>query len=413
VEYRASARSPPQRVPGSVSILILTLPWVLLFGFLTLVVRLPRPLPMARWTGAPPRVSVIVPARNEAGNVERVLRSLAASEWPDLEIILVDDRSEDATAEIARGVARELHHPTLRIQVVEGQELPEGWLGKPWACMQGAQAATGEVLLFTDADTRHGPDLLGRAVTELRASGAGALTLAGRQLMESFWEAAVQPQIFTSMLLRYWNQRDRHPPERWRDAIANGQFIMFERETYTAIGGHEAVRGEVVEDLKMAQQLVRSGHALEIRMAEDAFATRMYESLGDIVRGWSKNVVLGGIATIPPGWLRRITPPFMVFGGAVLWLLPVVVLGWMLVAGATGVLLGWSLAVVGMTALFWSVASARMGVSPLYGLAYPLGAAVTTYIFLRAWLRGGQVEWKGRRYQVRGLNGEGEPGGLD
>jgi len=421
--------------------ILLTLPWVAVMGFLALVVRLPRPLPGvgAGWEGgssagsAPPRVSIVVPARNEAENVERVLRSLADSDWPDLEIVLVDDRSEDETARIARRVAAELGGaraaaadgvgagpdpdpgsplgPILR--VLDGAPLPEGWLGKPWACMQGAREATGELILFTDADTRHAPELLGRAVIERRASGADALTLAGRQLMESFWERVVQPQIFTAMLLRYWDQRDPLPRARWRSAIANGQYILFRREAYEAIGGHEAVRGEVVEDLKLAQHLVRSGHLLAIRRAEDAFSTRMYTSLGEIVRGWSKNVILGGLATIPPGWLRRVAPLFMVFGGAFIWLLPATVLGVGALTGAPAAVLLWSGIVVGLTVLFWGAVSARMAISPAHGLVYPLGAAVTSYIFLRAWIRGGRVEWKGRRYRVRGASVAGEPGGLD
>jgi len=381
-------------------------------GFLVFGVRLPRRLP----TDPPPpprgwrRVSVVVPARNEERNIERVLCSLAASDYPDLEILVVDDRSDDATASVARRVAGELS-ADARIEIVDGAELRDGWLGKPWACHQGAERATGDYLLFTDADTRHGADLLRRVVGELEQAGAESMSLAGRQLMESFWERLVQPQIFISMLFRYSNMRDPHPPERYRDAIANGQFILFRRETYEAVGGHGAVRGEVVEDMKMAQELVRRGHSLEIRMAEDAFATRMYSSLRELVRGWSKNVVLGAMATIPPGPLRRAAPAGIFLGTAILWIVPPVLLavGFLDVGGAS---VSWSGFVVGLSVLFWSLVSFRMGVNPLYGVAYPVGAAVGAWIYLRAWLRGGNVEWKGRTYRVRGVRDEGEPGGL-
>jgi len=395
-------------------IAIATLPWVLVLGFLVLGVRLPRRLPatVAEPAGGWRRVSVVIPARNEERNIERVVRMLAANAYPDLEIIVVDDRSEDRTADVVRGVAGELAGSSgVTLRLVEGDALPDGWLGKPWACQQGGRVATGDYILFTDADTRHAPDLTRRVVAELERSDADALSLAGRQLMESFWERVVQPQIFTSLLFRYTNNRDPHPPEKWRDAIANGQYIFFRRDTYQAIGGHEPVRGEVVEDMKMAQHLVKNGYALEIRMAEDSFATRMYESLGELVRGWSKNVILGGMATIPPGLLRRLAPAGIFAGTVFLWLMPPTLLAVGLLGGVEP-LAKWGWIVVGMSAVFWSAVSARMGVNAIYGTVYPVGAAVGAWIYLRAWIRGGNVEWKGRTYRVRGVGDPGEPGGL-
>jgi chlorobactene glucosyltransferase len=400
-------------------IALATLPWVLVLGFLVLRVRLPRrlPLELAEPAGGWRRVSVVVPARNEEHNIERVVRSLAASDYPDLEIVVVDDRSDDRTAEVARSVAADLDGEcNADIRVVDGEDLPDGWLGKPWACDQGGRVAKGEYVLFTDADTRHAPDLLRRVVAELEKSGADVVSLMGRQLMETFWERVVQPQIFTSLLFRYTNVRDPHPPEKWRDAIANGQYVFFRRAIWEAIGGHTPVKGEVVEDMKMAQHLVRSGYALEIRMAEDGFATRMYENLGELVRGWSKNVILGGTATIPPGLLRRVAPAGIFAGTVFLWLMPPVLLATGLATGDVGVasaVTAWGWIVVGTSALFWGAVSARMGVNPVYGVAYPVGAAIGAWIYLRAWIRGGKVEWKGRTYRVRGVGDPGEPGGLE
>ena len=395
-------------------IALATLPWVIVLGYLVLRVRLPRALPSEPQTpdGGWRRVSVVVPARNEERNIERVLRSLAATDYPDVEIVVVDDRSEDRTGEVARAVASELDSDgPVRVRILDGRKLPDGWLGKPWACHQGGLAATGDYVLFTDADTRHAPGLLRRVVAELEHAGADVMSLMGRQLMETFWERVVQPQIFTSLLFRYTNNREAHPPEKWRDAIANGHYIFFRRAVWDAIEGHVPVKGEVVEDMKMAQHLVRNGYALEIRMAEDAFATRMYESLGELVRGWSKNVILGGAATIPPGLLRRIAPAGIFVGTVVLWLLPPA----LLVAGLLGAMAAvttWGWIVVGASVLFWAAVSARMGVSPAYGVIYPVGAAIGAWIYLRAWIRGGNVEWKGRTYRVRGVGDPGEPGGL-
>jgi hypothetical protein len=423
--------------------LLATLPWVLAMAAFVARVRLPRALPAApaadraHSPGAAetvegagdrdrPLVSVVVPARNEVRNIERVLRTLAASRGVDFDIVVVDDRSDDGTAERARGVAAEVATaPTegaLRgVRVLDGAPLPDGWLGKNWACWQGAAEARGDLLLFTDADTVHGPQLLARAVAGLEEDGADCVTLAGRQLMESFWERLVQPQIFVSMLTRYANTRDPLEPEEWRSAIANGQYILIRRRAYERLGGHEALRGEVVEDMRMAQRMVRGGMRLSVRAAEDDFATRMYTGLRELVEGWSKNIVIGGLATLPEGWVRRLAPPAGVILGTLVWLLPPLVAlvglasvlvdapvlarggpplqSLVLAVGASPVLL-WAVVATGVSALFWMLVTWRMHVPALYGILYPLGAAVANWIFVRAWLRGGTVEWKGRRYAV-------------
>jgi chlorobactene glucosyltransferase len=337
--------------------------------------------------------------------VERVLGSLTASDHPDFEVLLVDDRSGDATGELARALPR---GNARRLEVVSGEELPEGWIGKPWACAQGARYARGDLLIFTDADTVHGPELLTRAVAGLEEDGADALTVIGRQIMGGFWERLVQPQVFASMLLRYPDQRRPLPPRRWRGAIANGQYLLFRRAAYDAIGGHAAVAGEVVEDLKLAQRLVRAGLTLSVRRAEDALGTRMYRSLAELVAGWSKNILLGGLATVPPGPLRALMPGAAVAAGLGLWILPPVGLLAALLGAGGSALLVWSGLVTGIGTLFWAAVAARAGAPPLYGALYPLGAAVTTWIFLRAWIRGPRVSWKGREYRVAGVDGAGE-----
>ncbi len=272
-------------------------------------------------------------------------------------------------------------------------------MGKPWACWQGARAAKGELLLFTDADTVHGPELLGRAVAAMEARQADMTTVVGRQLMETFWERLVQPQVFMTMLLRYYDVERWVAEGRWRDAIANGQFILFRREAYEALGGHEAVKEEIVEDLALAQRTVRAGRRLSVHTEEGELTTRMYRSLDGLVEGWSKNILIGGLRSIAPG-LRPFVAPASALIGATLWLLPPAAL----LAAALGVggvgLLVWAASAVFLSVVVWSVFTARMGAAFGYGLLYPLGAAVGMYIFLRAWRRGRRVEWKGRAYVV-------------
>lgn len=384
--------------------LLLGLPWATLVLFVALRVRLPPELPWSAPPEPPPRVSIVVPARDEEHNIETVLRSLARSRYPTFEIIVVDDRSRDGTAELARRVER---GNAERILVVAGEPLPEGWLGKPWACWQGAERARGELLLFTDADTVHEPELLARSVRELTDRRADALTVLGRQLMETFWERLVQPQIFLAMVLRFADLRRPLPPGRWRSAIANGQYILLRREAYEVLGGHRSVRSEVVEDQRLAQELVRAGFQLRVARAEDQLGTRMYRSLAELVAGWSKNLILGGLQSLPP-IIRPVTPPTMLVSGVVLWLVPPALLFAALagVAGAGALL--WSAVVVATSALFWMGVSLRLGAPWWYGLLYPLGAAVGARILLKSWIRMEQVVWKGREYRV-GLAGDPPP----
>jgi chlorobactene glucosyltransferase len=374
-------------------ILLLVFPWVALFAFVFLRVRIPRELDEDP-PPSTPLVSVIVPARDEALSIAVCLGSLTASRYPAFEVVVVDDGSGDGTGDIARGISLE---NARRVRVVEGSPLPGGWVGKPWACAQGARLADGELLLFTDADTVHGPDLLGRAVAALQRDEADVITVAGRQLMETFWERLVQPQVFLTMVLRFFDLERWLARGRWRDAVANGQFLLFRREAYEAIGGHEAVRGEVVEDLALAQLVVRKGMKLSVRMAEDALATRMYRSLSHLMEGWSKNLVVGAKRTLPP-ILRPWIAPASAVSGIVLWILPPVVLAASLAGFGGTAALWWAVSVVALSVAFWGTFNHRMGGLVWYAPLYPLGAMVGLYILFRAWIRGRRVEWKGREY---------------
>ena len=381
------------------TIFLFAFPWIAVLVSLFLFVRIPRELPAADALDPERalRVSVIIPARNEAVNIESCVASVAASTYPDFEIIVVDDRSRDETALLARSVPR---GNASRIAVIDGQELPEGWLGKPWACWQGAQAADGGFLLFTDADTTHGPRMLTRAVAGLYQDEADLMSVLGQQLMGSFWECLVQPQIFLLMLFRFpdFERAVRNP--RWRDAIANGQYILFTQGAYYEIGGHVSVRGEVVEDMALAMLVKREGKRLRIRSAVDDLQTRMYRSLAGLIGGWSKNILLGGWLSVPP-FLRGVVAPIALAAGVSLWIAPPAVLLAGLAGWVGGPLLLWSAVVYGVSVVIWAHFTHLMRGPPQYGFLYPLGALVGAYIFLRSWKRGQNVEWKGRRYTVR------------
>lgn len=381
---------------------VLCLPWALVGLFLATAVRLPPPLPppFPKSARRLSRVSVIVPARNEEENLPTVLASLTGLEYPSFEILVVDDRSRDRTPHLV------LSTPPGKaeaLRLIPGRPLPPGWLGKPWACHQGFREARGDLLLFTDADTRHDPDLLDRTVRSLLEEDADALTLAGRQVMGSFWERLLQPQFFVLLAFRFPRTGRPKPAKKWKNAIANGQYLLFRRQTYESLGGHRAVKGEVVEDMRLAQLLTHAGKRLLVRRGR-GLRTRMYRSLGGLVEGWSKNLTIGALQTFP-GSLRPVILPLSFVLGFLLWLLPPLVLGWALATGGAGLALSFGALATGFSVVFWGLAAGVMGANPLYGLLYPLGSILLAYIFLLSWFRGSQVRWKDRSYTVSSRTG--------
>jgi chlorobactene glucosyltransferase len=329
-------------------------------------------------------VSVIVPARNEAATIRTLLSSLLATRYDPVEILVVDDRSTDDTAALVNTVADE------RLRLIEGEDLPEGWYGKPWACYQGFRAAQGNLLLFTDADTRHHPELLGRAVGALSQERAGLVTISPLQRCVTFWERLVMPQIWFLLALRY------HPPavnraRRERDVIANGQFILTTREAYESAGTHKAVSHEVAEDLALAQAYLRGGLKLHFAFAEQLMETRMYQNLSQLIEGWSKNIYLGG---------RRSFPGQPVLTGAMLvWLAPPILLLCSVLGVGVRDLAAPALTASVASALFWILMCRQMQIPAIYGAGYPLGAMMALYIVARSTWRGGRkVEWRGRVY---------------
>jgi len=343
-----------------------------------------------------PLVSVVIPARDEAGNIERCLTSVLATTWPRLEVIVVDDHSRDDTAVLASAIAAR----DPRVRIVAAPELPSGWFGKQWASQAGARASRGDILCFVDADTIHAPDLLTRTVNAMQSRGAVMVTVAGAQEMVTFWETLIQAQMFAMLAMRYGGtetvNRSRHA---W-DKIANGQFIAVTRAAYDRIGGHAAVRDRVAEDLMLAQRLFLAGEPTALVLGTAQLSTRMYTSLAEIVGGWGKNVFAGGIDALPSWRPLRLLFPLGLTAFPLAQLLPVAVLVSRL-AGATAspVTTVWLVATLTAIVAGWSAVYIRARRSPAYALAFPLGAAVLFWIFVSAIVRGRRVRWKGREYQ--------------
>ena len=341
-----------------------------------------------------PLVSVIVPARNEAHNIARCVTSILATSYPRLELIVVDDSSTDGTGETALLAAR----GDTRARVVANRPLPESWFGKQWACTTGADAASGEILLFTDADTHHAPDLVTRSVNAIGRTAADMFSVAGRQELGGFWEKLIQPQMFMILSMRYGGTESVNDSPLVSEKIANGQCIFFTRSAYDAIGGHASVKTVVAEDLMLAQTVFSRGKKLVLMLGVDQLSTRMYTSLQGLIDGWRKNVFAAGLDAMPFGWLGRMLFPFALLTPPLMQLVPVAVL---LMAAfglvSAGVSL-WAVIAVTATLLGWIVVYAQVGESPLYALLYPLGALMLLYLFATAIIRGRRVTWKGRTY---------------
>lgn len=369
---------------------VLAAPWllVLLLVLYRFVTRRPRLKDYEPLTiGEGPLVSVIIPARNEARNIERCVRSVLATSYSPIEVIVVDDRSTDGTAEIVEPAAGR------RLRLIRGTEPAAGWFGKQWAITQGYLAATGELLLFADADTRHERELIGRSVRALQAERVDLFTVLPRQEMRTFWERVIQPHVMLALESGVASLgRVNRTRIEWH-GIANGQFILTTRAAYESAGTHggEGVRDTVVDDLALAQAYVRAGKDIFIAYAEEFMTTRMYGSFREIVAGWSKNLASGVPRMMPPIRIVRALVPYLMWLPSLFWILPPV--AWAL---------HWPFgAVASLIALVtWLAIYALHRIPPWYALLYPLGAALVAFIMLRSALRGGRIEWRGRTYRI-------------
>ena len=361
-------------------------------------VRLPVAVPAAEpKERAPLELSVIVPARNEEANLAACLESLIAQNEKifelnrDWELLVVDDASEDGTRTIAEGfAARTPGMRVLRAPPLELRGSQRAFTGKTNACWAGAEASQGRWLLFTDADTRHEPGDLRRALHEAERHGVALLSYSPRQIMTGVAQRLLMPLIFSELASTYPPAKVNDPAER--TAAANGQFLMAEREAYFAVGGHRMVGRSVLEDVDLAWNMKRAKHAIRLRYAPDALSTRMYQGFGDMVEGWTKNLAL-----LFPNALRlalwRVLDILLLLLPALIWLLPYLVM-WQRVA---------ILALWARTLLRFYQRVARAHFPLIDSALAPLGLPLFVYLLLASYVRHKflhTVSWKGREYRT-------------
>lgn len=327
----------------------------------------------------PERVSVLVPARNEAHRIGPTITSLLAQQRvPDLEVLVLDDGSDDGTADVVADIAA----GDPRLRVISGAPLAPGWLGKPHACHQLSQAATGSVLCFIDADVKLDPPAIAAAVRLLRSSGLDAISPYPRQLADGVGPRLVQPLIewswLTTMPLR---AAERSP--RPSLAAATGQFFVIDTDTYRRAGGHQAVATEVLDDVGLMRAVKRGGGSGVAVDGSALSSCRMYDSWDELHEGYTKSLwtafgsPIGSLAVVGGLGLAYVAPA----AAAVL-------------TGSTTGWVGYGAGVAGRTLV---ARATRQPVLPDV-LAHPLSVSMFAALVVDSWRqrRRGALTWKGR-----------------
>ena len=362
---------------------IVALAWFFSFTRTLLNLRLIHRLHGTGPLACEPLVSVIIPARDEGRVIERTVRAFLAQSYSAMELIVVNDRSSDGTGTILRSI------DDGRLIVIDGEEPPPGWLGKPWALHEGSQRARGELLLFVDADVIYAPEGVRAAVAHLQTGDAAMLSLLPHFEMQGFWENAVMPLLglmVFSFLPLWLANRSRSGVL----AVGGGPGNLLPREVYDAVGGHEALRDSVIDDVALSRLVRRKlRRRTEAVRADDLVSLRMYHGLREIVDGFTKNM-------------------FFVFGRSY------VLSTLMIVAGFVFHVLPYLLALLGdplaiATVVLITVTRLVLFASLRYSLLgalflHPVMLAVWIYINLRSmWYTGvlRRLSWRGRTYDAR------------
>lgn len=332
-----------------------------------------------------PRLSVLIPARNEAAVIGQTVRALCAQDYPDYEIVLLDDHSGDETAALA-------HHAAAgctNFRIIKGADLPKDWLGKNWACHQLAQAATGEVLIFTDADVQWQNDGLSRVIALREQQRANMLTVWPTQITKTGAERLIVP-LMSFAIMAYLPEIMVRRSKLVAFAAANGQCLVLDRATYTDIGGHAAVHDNVIEDVGLARLTKQHGHKLVMADGSGVVLCRMYDGWPSVRDGFGKNILAGHgdsvlflLLSTVFHWLIFVWPP--------MWALLGLVMGW------SGLWLPLLLTAGGIILRALTALATRQRM--VDALLMPVSVILMTRIALQAiwWrYRYGGPQWKGR-----------------
>ncbi len=331
-------------------------------------------------------ISAVVPARDEEASIAHAVESLSAQ--PEVgEIIVVNDGSTDRTGAVLAELA--LRIPTLR--VLETGELPRGWIGKNYAVTLGARAASGEWLLFVDADALLEPGAARRALADARECSAALVSYSPEQEMKTLGEEILIPFVYARLAEHF--SFDRVNDARLPDAAANGQFLMIRRDVYEQLGGHAAIRSRVLEDVALARLVKGSGHNIHFAPGQGIARTRMYRSFRAMWQGWTKNLyeLLGGT---PGALVRELleTFPWLAIALLALGIVEARHGRWLVLIAAALVLVGGHIGYA---------RALRRNRLPLRLIQYYLaGASLYCAVLIASYwkMAHGSAVWKGRKY---------------
>lgn len=352
-------------------------------------VRLPRLRDAVTASDAEcPSISILFAARDEEEKLPDAVKTLLALDYPNLEIVAVDDRSTDSTPEILKACTAK----DSRLKVVRIDELPAGWLGKPHALQKAYETSTGEWLLFTDADVQLRPDTLRRAIAMVRLRNLDHLTLMCKLVMESFWEKATLT-FFALGLFLLANPHGMEDPKS-KSYAGVGAFQLVRRGAYEASGMHRRLALEVLDDMRLARNVKKAGFRCGMGLATEFVSVRWHSGVRKIVKGVTKNFFaaanysLARVGIQSLGLFATSALPFLA--------LPFLHGTAQLFAGLAAVV------AIGLEAEVAII----METSPLYALAHPIGALLFDYMLLRSTfvtLRQGGIVWRGTFYRLEEL----------
>jgi len=346
--------------------------------------EMPEPLPF---------VSVLVPARNEESDIVQCLESLCKQDYPDYEILVLDDSSTDSTAALVEGIAAS----DPRVRLLRGQPLPEGWAGKPFACHQLAAEARGSWFLFTDADTTHAPNMLRSALAYAHSRRLALLSGFPLQITVSLSQRIVIPALYWILLScvpLWWLQGSGKP----KPGLTIGQFMLVSAADYREVGGHEAVKSRILEDVWFGLEMARRGKRQGVVDLSGVVSCRMYEGVGELWQSFSK-------------WVYSVS-------SAIRWAIGLAMLGFVGLFVAPFVLLAWHyspmpgaydwsvlivLQVVAML-IMRALVDQRFHHSQAYTLSHPVGLSFLVLSGVHGAVRrftGAGIQWKDRLYTPR------------
>jgi len=347
-----------------------------------------------------PPVAVMVPARNEATMLPLTMPTICSQDYPDLSCILIDDQSEDDSVNVI-ATLRSAH---TNLIVIHGVERPKGWMGKCWALKQAADVAMSDgrdkLLLFTDADIVYHPLAVKTAVKFLLANKYDAVSLIPRCTFGEQVEA-IGLAGFISVLANLFPLGWANDPKKKTFALAAGGFILIRKEAYLAIGGHDAVKHQIIEDMNLAKLLKQNDFKIHTRFTQDLITTRMYEGFADMWEGLTKNAYAGmeyrperfwvGLLV---GLLFNVMPPFYLLWS--IWWIAHSVNAYSIIALIAG-------AIMNLCMIAIHARTVRFMRLPLWhSLLMPVSAAMYLLISISSafqhYYRGGNA-WKGRRYE--------------